>query len=409
MRKRTPKIVSVILLVMLCLSLLPVVAMAEGSGSSVPAETSEAPASCTASDPAPASISEPASSAPESTPEPSPEPDSAPASEPASASAPEPGVESVSEPPPESDPEPVPEPAREPDSEAHALAGIEAEMYRVTDKPLIRVEYHYYDDTQPAATADFTGHVVLSSHAFYARAFATEDDTSITIAANKYPGTVPVSTDASQMGAASAFRVLLDGDTDITALAAYDAASGLVTLPAACTGHAIDIAFACPVSEVAELPVNITTSIYQNGVFSDTTAQYILASNANTISIPLAQTNGVVVAQNGVALAESTYSVTDSVLTINAPALGGDISIAAYALRPRTRAGGQVAHVLYPDKIYYGTFFTTYFTGNGNTAFCLHPLLYSPGSGTYDISRYLQPGADDLLIKCAYYYFERKQ
>ncbi len=361
MRKRTPKIISVILLVMLCLSLLPAMAMAADSEASVPesGQTSDATASSDASSSTPEAASGPVSSEPEPPAESIP----VPTAEPAPESTPEPASESL------------PEPTAEPDP-APPLAGIRPELFKVAAQPLIRVEYHYYDDTKPSTATDFDGYTVLSTHSFCARAFATEDDTAITIAANRFPGLVPVSTDAAR------FCVVLDGATDITALASYDAATGTVTLPYECTGHAITISFYCPASEVVELPVTVSTSFYQSGVFTDTTTGLALASSANTVSIPLAVASAVVIEQNGMPLDGSAYNLTDGTLTILAPALGGDISIAAYAPRPRTRAGGQVAHTMDPNKIYYGTFFTTYFTANGNTAFCLNPLLYGPASTT---------------------------
>lgn len=53
----------------------------------------------------------------------------------------------------------------------------------------------------------------------------------------------------------------------------------------------------------------------------------------------------------------------------------------------------------------YLSLYTHYFTANGNTAFCLNPSVPSAPTGTYPVSRYLQPGVDDALIKCAYYLY----
>ncbi len=345
MRKRTSKIISVILLVMLCLSLLPVMAMAAESGlppseavsgtesgSSTESVAESIPVSVVepASDPAPEQVvtSEPASSETEPAPESSvePEPESTPGE----------AVESTPE--PVSDPELEPTPAPEAEPQPYPeLPTITPQPHRVVAEPLIKIEYRYYDDSQPATVTDLGGYSIVSTHSFYAKALALENNAGLAIPANKFPGLVPVSAETSR------FRVWLDGTTDITALASYDAATGTVTLPYECTGHAINIAFYCPASEVVELPVDVSTSFYQNGVFTDTTTDLALASSANTIAIPLAAASAVVIEQNGMPLDESAYSMTDGMLTINAPALGGDISIAAYAPRPRTRAGGQVA------------------------------------------------------------------
>ncbi|MCL2878351.1 MAG: SpaA isopeptide-forming pilin-related protein, partial [Acidobacteria bacterium] len=108
------------------------------------------------------------------------------------------------------------------------------------------------------------------------------------------------------------------------------------------------------------------------------------------------------------------YSVNGDTLTINAPALGGDVSVSVYALS--VRAAGmeimptgtgltQVNHTRSSDQIFYG-YYTSYYTANGNTAFCLDPTLHGINTGTYPISRYLQRGSgSDLLIKCAYYLY----
>ena len=63
----------------------------------------------------------------------------------------------------------------------------------------------------------------------------------------------------------------------------------------------------------------------------------------------------------------------------------------------------HVVHVRGDEEFYYG-YYASYFTANGNTAFCLEVGIPNIPTGVYPISRYLQRGTgDDLLIKCAYY------
>ncbi len=292
-------------------------------------------------------------------------------------------------------------PVASPTSPPAALSPVEPELLKVVDRPLVQVVYHYFDDAQGQAVMDFVEYAVESSHRFYAIGMANGN--SITIAANKYPGIVPVSTDALR------FRVL-NGSEDITAVAAYDAASGLVSLPYGYMGHEITVEWYCPASEITEVPVTATVCIGENGKFTTTTIDQQLASNANSIILPLTASDGLVVSQNGIDLPESMYSVVDGTLTISAPALGGDVVVSAYV---PTRNGGfmlfstaitQVNHTRSADQIYYG-YYTSYYTANGNTAFCLDPNASGLNAGTYPVSRFLQRGSDNTLIKCAYYLY----
>jgi len=75
------------------------------------------------------------------------------------------------------------------------------------------------------------------------------------------------------------------------------------------------------------------------------------------------------------------------------------------AIMPMSANATQVAHTRSDDLIYYGHF-TSYYTANGNIAFCLNPILRGIDTGIYPISRYLQRGTSyDLIIKCAYYLY----
>jgi len=208
----------------------------------------------------------------------------------------------------------------------------------------------------------------------------------ITIAANKYPGRVPVSTDPL------CFRVLRGGSEDITALAAYDAAAGLVSLPYDYMGHEITVEWYCPKSEVTELPVKVTVCVWENGQFITTAHDLTLSSDANSITVPIATANGLVVSQNGIDLAPNMYGAQNGKLTVHAPALGGDVSAAAYVvsitpmgvgIMPMSAALTQVVHTRSSGQIYYG-YYTSYYTANGNTAFCLDPNVSGLNSGTWN-------------------------
>lgn len=364
MRTTTIKLAGIILAVMLCLSLLPVSAMAEnvGSGSDDPSAVSE-------------------TALPESTPEASAE--STPAS---------------TDEQPVSTEVPPSESQLEPESVTPSMSDIQPELIKMVDAPLVKVQYHYYDEAQNADITDFEAYTVNATHSYYATAVATENDAAITIAANLYPSMIPVSTDALR------FRVMMDGDMDITTLAAYDSASGQVTLPFGCMGHAITVNWYCPASEVTDLPVKVTVSLNQNGKFFDTVNDLKFPSNAGAINVPIAPVDSVVVSQNGIELPSDAYSIADGTLSIMTTPLGGDVSVIAYTPKQARDASGQVSHTRSDNTIYYG-YYTHYFTADGNVSFCLNPTAPSIPTGTYPVSRYLHPGTDDLLIKCAYYLY----
>ena len=392
MRKTAKRFAVMLMAIILCLSLLPLTAMAE-SGGTVPSET---PAVSETTAPEPDSTAEPDTEpAPEQAPEPAPDDAQEPDAEP----APEDLLESTPEVTEEPGAEPTQEPAadsvQEPAAAAPDLSGVQPELAKTVAWPLVKVEYRYYDD---AASTDITGfdrYSVVSAASYYALALATEGDAAITFAAHKFPGTIPVSTDALR------FRVLMDGETDITALAAYHPDTGMIALPFVCMGHAITVEWYCPASEITELPVNVTTSVNTGGRLTKAVHDLSLSSETTTISVPLSAT-AAVVWQNGVELPSSAYSLSDGTLTIAVSPLGGDIYVSAY-MPSRTR-NASVTFTKSEDSIYYG-YYTSYYTANGNTSFCLNPTVSSIPSGTYPISRYLQPGVDDLLIKCLYYLY----
>lgn len=376
MKKQFKSIFALLLAVMLCLSVAPTSVFAmeateQGIEQTSEPQQSEQPAESTGETPSP-TASEPSAPDETKTPEPVPE------------ATPNPTPEQTAEPTPDTTPPP-------------AISAVQPELVKVVDKPLVKVIYYYYDEAQNQSVTDFTGYTVQSSHSYYAMAAA--NDAGITIAANKYPGKLPVSKDALR------FRVLLNNSEDITSLAAYDTATGLVSLPAEYMGHEITVEWYCPASEVVELPVKVTASVYRNGAFTAATHDLRIASNANTISIPFAESNGLVVSQNGIDLDVKLCGVSGGALNVTASPLGGGLAVTAYAPSRTRGATTTVNHTRSASQIFYG-YYTSYYTANGNTAFCLDPNVSGLNTGTYDVSGYIQRGTGyDDLIKAAYYLY----
>ena len=374
MKKRLKTMTCLLLAVILCVSVLPFPVMAADAQAQANPEEAAVPAPS-------------ASLPPEQDIQEMPEPTPAPAAEPVPTAEPTPEVFG-----------PTWLEAAEP--QAAVIPAVEAKPVKTVERPLVQVIYHYYSDTQNSA-GSIADHAVTSTHTYYT--LAQSSGAGLAIPANHYPGRVPVYTDALH------FRVLC-GEADITALASYDAETGIVTLPQEYMGHGIEVEWYCPQSEVVELPVRVTMSVYRNGVFSTETKKLNISSNADGISIPLADAGSVTVSQSGVDLDEASYQAGSGVLHLSAPALGGDISVTAYitAIRAMRAAKGntaQVVHTRSAEQIYYG-YYTSYYTANGNTAFCLDPTVSGLNAGTYDVSGWLTRGTGyDDLIKAAYYLY----
>ncbi len=335
MKRKLKTLISTILPIILCLSLLPASSMATFHtwATDTDADSTSSPASTNAS-PTTAPIFTPESAA-----EPTQQPTQAPASEAPTGTPSEYATPTTAE-----------------------LSDVQPEYLKVVTEPLVRVEYHYYDEAQSQSISDFSDYAIESSHSYYAIAMTRGN--SIAIAANKYPAIVPANT------APLRFRVLLNDSEDITSVSSYDAAAGEVFLPGNYMGHKVTIAWYCPASEVVELPIKVTTSIFR-GAFTEAEQMLTLPSNANAVSIPFVAMNGIVVSQNGIDLEQSRYSVSDGTLNIQASALGGDLEVTAYS-PVRTRASTSVSHTRSADQIYYG-YYTSYYTANGRVALCLDP------------------------------------
>lgn len=274
-------------------------------------------------------------------------------------------------------------------------------LYQTASMPLVHVVYHYYAPEQNRDVQTFEDYFIKSSHAYGTLALLGE--LGLEIPANHYYGTLPASTGALE------FRVLLNAgaanEQDITARAVYH--NGVVALPEAYLGQHITVEWYRPTTEIVVLPVEFTICAYINGNFVTTSKTLSFPSNTATISVPVPATAGVVVSQSGIDLDKSMYSIEGGMLNIQTTALGGDIKVSAYALSRGMLARGTnfstVSHNR-GEQHWYG-YYTSYYTANGNVAFCLDPTVSGLDSGTYPVDRFLSRGSDSLLIKCAYYLY----
>lgn len=365
MKKISKKAVCLILAVAVCFSLIPVSASAESSMPSPSAAASAAPSL-------------------------SPEPTATPIPSPTAETSPALGAEETPLPTEtpsqanEQEPEPTPKPR------TADISGIQPILFRTVKQPLVQVTYHYYADDVSE---------IQSSHSFYA-GFET-DGRAIMVPANKYPDRIPVSIDC--------FRVTLDGSLDVTGHAAYDAESGIVSLPDNLAGHDLHIEWYCPASEITELPVTIMVSTNRRDVYEDRAVELTMPSNTDTVSIPLTDVSGASVSQNGADLPDRDYSIENGTLTICTSPLGGNIRVNTAGIFPQTRGRDKTTITSTRDEnqIYYG-YYTKYYWADGNQAFCLDPTVKGASNGEYAISRYLDrngSGQDKTLTKIAYYGF----
>lgn len=390
MRKISKKAVGLILVIALCLSMIPIQAMAEDN-EAIPEVTVSPTESPAASD----AVQENPS------PEPTPEP-------------------TVSETPNEqggqtqtSEPPAIPERAGEnadvngeaaspsPSIPTNTGTDIEPVLFKTVDRPLVEIAYHYFDPAKNQEISSFEDYAVESSHTYYAG--VTVSDSAILIAANKYPDKVAVSTEALR------FRVVMDNSLDVTSAAGYDVGTGILSLPRNFTGHEIMVEWYCPASEVVELPVKVTISTNRRDQYEDTVQEIVLPSNASTVSILLSGVSGVSASQNDVDLPDGDYCLTDGTLTIHTSPLGGAVHVNAAGVFPQTRGRDKttITSTRAENQIFYG-YYTKYYWADGNQAFCLDPTVRGASNGEYAISRYLNKNGsaqDQLLTKISYYGF----
>lgn len=276
---------------------------------------------------------------------------------------------------------------------------IQPVLTAVVDEPLVKVVYQYGSGLQVATPSNLA---VSSSHSYYTLGMVNGDSMEIT--ANHFPGEIPTN--------AENLTVLLDGSMDVTMDAEYDPSTGKLYLPARYMGHRVTVTWTLEESSVADITISALVNVYEGGMFSKQTHALTLPSNALEIAIPLEYGNNPVVSQNGIDLPESAYSIEDGVLYVQASPLGGDLAVTAYLEAPQMRMFAmrstssyptQVVHTRSADQIWYG-YYTSYYTANGNTAFCLDPTVSGLNAGTYDIDYWITD-TNDFLVKCCYYLY----
>lgn len=422
MKTMSKQMISFLLAILLCFSVLPMPALA--TAGEAPADDPQQEANSGDLDGMESPVEE---STPTPEPTPAPEPTPVPTPAPGSEGTEEPPVESESpdaqdEPqetpapteqeeelppvdeteealPVEENPE-LPEllPTEEPQPVSIGL-DIEPISYAVVDEPLVTVTFHYTD--AQVATPTNLPTSSISAHTYHP--LTKLADNRMAIPANLFPDEIQVDT--------AALKVTLDGELDITAQAEYDAASGMMYLPARYWGHEVDLDWYCSYEDVTNITISAHIGINMGGEFQKEAHTLTLPSNADVIEIPLPEGGNPVVSQCSIDLPESAYTIEDGVLYVQASPLGGDITVTAYAAgsqrrmlaRSASARPATVTHTRSADQIYYG-YYTSYYTANGNPAFCLDPTVSGLNAGVYAIDYWLDD-PNDFLVKCCYYLY----
>ena len=375
MKTMSKQMISFLLVILLCFSVLPVPALATAGETPTeePQQTEELQQETNSG--APEGMESPAvESTP--TPEPTPDPEPTPAPTPAPDSegteetpveseapdvqdAPAPAEQEEELPPVDETEEPLPIeenpelpellPMEEPQPVSIGL-DIGPISYAVVDEPLVTVTFQYTD--AQVATPTNLPTSSISAHSYHPLTKLEGD--RMAIPANLFPGEIQVDTNA--------LKVTLDGELDITVQAEYDAATGTLYLPARYWGHEVDVDWYCSYEDVTNITISAQVGVNMGGEFQKETHTLTLPSNADEIAIPLEYGSNTVVSQNGIDLPESAYSIEDGVLYVQASPLGGDITVTAYAEAPRMRLFAlrnssrptQVQHTRSGDQIWYG-------------------------------------------------------
>lgn len=427
MKAMSKQLLCIMLAALMCLSLFPFPALA---ASDMPHDISEAPVQAE-TDPAPPETQDEAETGTGETSSPEPE------ATPAPTEVPDDPGEEVIEPPTtpkvvEPDPTPVPsdgiseDPIVPESMEPEAPAAEEPVVPEVEETPvptidpmtigqdvqplrggpvsapLITVTVHYTEEVQVATPTNLVTSSI-SAHSYHPLAKISGD--SMVIPANNFPNEISVSTEQ--------LSVMVDGELDVTPQAEYDPASGNLCLPARYWGHEVQVSWYCSYSEMTTVSITATVNVNMGGAFVEEIHTLTLSSNADTIEIPISEGEQIVVAQAGIDLSSSAFRVENGGLTVYASPLGGDISVTAYAaaapqmrlysLRSSSSRPTTVTHTRSADQIWYG-YYTSYYTANGNTAFCLDPTVSGLNAGTYNIDYWLENGSD-MLVKCCYYLY----
>ena len=423
MKTMSKQMISFLLAILLCFSVLPMPALA--TAGEAPADDPQQEANSGDLDGMESPVEE---STPTPEPTPAPEPTPVPTPAPGSEGTEEPPVESES-PDAQDEPQETPAPTEQEEElppyvdEAEELLPVEeipetAEslateeplatspglhiqpvLTAVVDEPLVKVVYQYGSGLQVATPSNLA---VSSSHSYYTLGMVNGDSMEIT--ANHFPGEIPTN--------AENLTVLLDGSMDVTMDAEYDPSTGKLYLPARYMGHRVTVTWTLEESSITDITISALVNVYEGGMFSEQTHALTLPSNALEIAIPLEYGSNPVVSQNGIDLPESAYSIEDGVLYVQASPLGGDLAVTAYLEAPQMRMFAmrstssyptQVVHTRSADQIWYG-YYTSYYTANGNTAFCLDPTVSGLNAGTYDIDYWITD-TNDFLVKCCYYLY----
>ena len=244
MKAMSKQFLCLMLAAFMCLSLLPLPALAAGgaNGNIVPAEVPEQTEAASAPTEVPGNPEvEVIAPAPEqteasaSTPEPEVEPTPTPE---ATESTPTPSEENLEDSVVPESPEPelkdVPEtrkPAIDPMTIGQDVRPLKGGP---VSAPLITVAYHYVEDVQAASPFDLAA-PGISAHSYYPLAKISGDN--MVIPANHFPGEIPVRTEN--------LTVMVDGALDVTAQAEYDAATGCLYLHARYWGHEVQVDWFC--------------------------------------------------------------------------------------------------------------------------------------------------------------------
>lgn len=334
---------------------------------------------------------------------------------PAQSAIPEPSPDPGSSSTPEKETADTPQPTATQTPEPSLVPEDEPEEVSPRDGTTVAtVYYHYYDDTSAEGAQSPDDLALTATGSFYA--LAEKQGAGIAMKINHYPKQVVVRPDSLH------FRVLIDGDIDVTEEASYDAASGVLTLPANYAGHKIAVHAYCPTTEAVELKLKASINTTANNRNVQKSQSITVRSDASSFSLSLAGLY-TTVSQNGVELVEeSRVKHSGSNLTINASPIGGDIGVATYIAGGARMAVTSVVNKRIFDgsgshgQIDYGYLTSRYTTqvvyedgtaGDVNTAFCLDPTIKGLRSGTYSFGRWLdRNNAQDLsLLKSAYYLY----
>ena len=404
MKTKSKQFICFVLAIFLCLSVLPLPALAADAptgeiplvkdlpqAESGSAEETESPSATPIPEPTPAPTDAASSDGETSVESESPDVQNEPLETPSP-------TEQAEELPPAGTEEPLPV---EEISETPVSPGLHIQpvLTAVVDEPLIKVVYQYGSGADTATPANLS---IASSHSFYALGMVDGD--SMVFTANHFPGEI--------LANAENLSVLLDGVLDVTMDAEYDPVTGKLYLPARYMGHKLTVTWTLEESSAADITISVLMNVYEGGVFTEQSHTLTLPSNVDEIAIPLEYGGNPIVSQNGIDLPENAYSIEDGVLYVQASPLGGNIAVTAYLEAPQMRTFSlrssssrptQVVHTRSADQIWYG-YYTSYYTANGNTAFCLDPTVSGLNAGTYDIDYWITD-TSDFLVKCCYYLY----